>query len=74
MFDLLIAKVSRRASDRGTQIELAVGAPPKIPSPITAHDEMESESSLGFPVPELLKAIYRKIGNGGFGPGYVMHQ
>ncbi len=30
----------------------------------------ETESILGFRLPEFLRACYLKIGNGGFGPGY----
>ena len=30
----------------------------------------ETESQLGFAIPDLLKLCYTQIGNGGFGPGY----
>ncbi len=33
-------------------------------------DVDEAEKSLGFTLPDLLKACYLKVGNGGFGPGY----
>ena len=30
----------------------------------------QAERALGHPLPPLLRAIYLKLGNGGFGPGY----
>jgi hypothetical protein len=30
----------------------------------------DAELELGFPLPRLLRAIYRFVGNGGFGPGH----
>ncbi|HEY8750310.1 MAG TPA: SMI1/KNR4 family protein [Tepidisphaeraceae bacterium] len=38
--------------------------------PATSGAIGEAERSLGFPIPELLKAIYLEVGNGGFGPDY----
>ncbi len=70
MSDLLIAKVTRKASDSRTQIELAIGPPAAIPSRLSNADLEASEKSLNFKVPEPLKALYQDFGNGGFGPGY----
>ena len=70
MNELLIAQVVRRSSNKGTQIELIGENPPKIANSLSSFDEKKAEMSLGFTVPEILKTIYRKIGNGGFGPGY----
>jgi hypothetical protein len=38
-------------------------------SPAAAGDVAEAESQLGFSIPPLLKAVYLRVGNGGFGPG-----
>jgi len=37
--------------------------------PASDHDIDVAEAGLGFGVPETLKLLYLKIGNGGFGPG-----
>jgi SMI1 / KNR4 family (SUKH-1) len=41
-------------------------------SGVPASDEAiaEAENELGFPLPELLHDIYKKVANGGIGPGY----
>lgn len=36
----------------------------------TAAEIAQAEAVLGFPLPPLIRAIWRQIGNGGFGPGY----
>jgi hypothetical protein len=39
--------------------------------PVASEEEIENaENELGFTIPPLLKIIYQKVGNGGFGPGY----
>jgi hypothetical protein len=38
--------------------------------PATAADLEETERQLGFPLPPLLRELYSKVANGGFGPGY----
>ena len=70
MSELIIAQVARRAADRRTQIELEMGRWPKIPPPYSEANVETSERALGFSVPTLLIDVYRKVGNGGFGPGY----
>jgi hypothetical protein len=41
-----------------------------LPPPITAELLAVEEGRLGFALPPLLRAIYLRVGNGGFGPGY----
>ncbi|MGW2858204.1 SMI1/KNR4 family protein [Streptomyces sp. NPDC001205] len=36
--------------------------------PVSAADVEEAERQLGFPLHPLLTALYRQVGNGGFGP------
>jgi hypothetical protein len=44
------------------------------PGPPASAAELASvEARLGFALPELLRDIYLKIGNGGFGPGYGLY-
>jgi hypothetical protein len=38
-------------------------------APAAQHNIEEAEKGLGFSIPTLLSAVYRKVGNGGFGPG-----
>jgi hypothetical protein len=42
-------------------------APRALPR-ATAQMIDEAEAELGFPLPRLLRAVYRSVGNGGFGP------
>ena len=46
--------------------ERASGAFPRA----TADSIAEAEEDLGFRLPRLLRAVYRLVGNGGFGPGH----
>jgi hypothetical protein len=46
------------------------GQPREIAAPASMQELADAESSLGFTIPALLNAIYREVGNGGFGPGY----
>lgn len=72
MSDLLIAKIARRAANRHTQIDMGdmLSEPKRVSPPLQATEAIASEAALGFPVPLLLKRLYKKVGNGGFGPGY----
>ncbi len=44
--------------------------PRKVIPPATAKELHAAERAIGFELPELLRAIYLKVGNGGFGPEY----
>jgi hypothetical protein len=37
--------------------------------PATAEQLRDTEARLGYPVPSLLRSVYEKVANGGFGPG-----
>ncbi|MFD7710989.1 SMI1/KNR4 family protein [Streptomyces sp. NPDC059785] len=43
---------------------------PSLPAPLDASVIARAESTLGFPLPPLLAALYLRIGDGGFGPEY----
>src|SRR4051794_32468599 len=47
----------------------AAGQPFTVFPPVSAAQVCDAEAALGFPLPALLRDIYVKIGNGGFGPG-----
>lgn len=42
----------------------------KVFPPVSADQIAAAEKRLGFALPELLREIYMRVGNGGFGPGY----
>ena len=42
--------------------------PAKPIPPATAENLRKTEQVLGFQMPELLRTLYREVGNGGFGP------
>ena len=46
------------------------GAPPPWSPPATAEQLAQTESELGFELPEFLKLMYSEIANGGFGPAF----
>jgi hypothetical protein len=50
-----------RASDEGLA---------EVYPPVKARAVAAAERDLGFRLPELLRAIYTQVGNGGFGPAY----
>ena len=41
-----------------------------LPAPVTKEELLKAEETIGFELPGLFKALYSKIANGGFGPGY----
>jgi hypothetical protein len=70
MSDLLMHKIKKRAIARATRIDLGEPSSPEIAPPLEAEVRSRAERALGFPFPALLAALYAKIGNGGYGPGY----
>ena len=59
------ADYKRRTSESGPRREFGGLYPPAPAEAIRRADE-----ALGFPLPAALTAIYRKLANGGFGPGF----
>jgi len=53
-------------------LRMADRASETAPAPASAHAVASAETTLGFSLPPLLKSLYRKVGNGGFGPGYAV--
>src|SRR5262245_28031452 len=65
----LVQRLQERNADR----ERATGGgihPRAAIRPAIAKALQVSERTIGFKLPELLRAIYLKVGNGGFGPEY----
>jgi hypothetical protein len=65
----LIDRLRHRIAS-GPAIDVDV-CPPRRPCPPATTDELaEAEGQLGFPLPDLVRARYLEVGNGGWGPGY----
>jgi len=69
MSELIVASIARRAARPDTRIDMEVSKLILV-SALGKADAEASELALGFSVPELLKLVYERVGNGGFGPGY----
>jgi hypothetical protein len=65
----LIQRLQERNADRERATD--GGFHPQKPNPPVAAKALQAaERAIGFKLPELLGAIYLKVGNGGFGPEY----
>src|SRR2546427_887174 len=72
MTDELLTRVLARASDLATIHDNTKywTAVPKIHPQASPEQIATTEAAVGFELPQLLKEILVRIGNGGFGPGY----
>jgi hypothetical protein len=60
MDDTLLREIRRCATSRSPALPFAPASPGNIES---------EEAALGFAIPAPLRAVYLRVGNGGFGPG-----
>lgn len=67
----LIQRLQERNADRECATDGRIH-PRKPKPPVAVKDLRVAERALGFQLPELLRAIYLQVGNGGFGPEYGM--
>lgn len=65
----LIQRLQVRNADRERATDGGIHARNPIP-PVAAKTLQVAERSVGFKLPGLLRAVYLKVGNGGFGPEY----
>lgn len=66
-----LRKLIQTLEERARDGELANDElPAPIAPPVSQRTVTATERQLGFPLPDLLRLIYRQIGNGGFGPSY----
>lgn len=66
----LIERIKERTAYPSRATEGADAIMPKVAAPATEAEVRAAEEALGFPLPPLLRQLYREVGNGGFGPGY----
>jgi hypothetical protein len=70
MTEELIARIQHRADQPSTRTDHAeISVPPRF-APVTAVELARAEQELGFGLPPFLAQVYRRVGNGGFGPAY----
>ncbi len=65
----LIQRLQQRNVDRERATTGGIHPRKPVP-PVSARALQAVERVIGFKLPELLRAIYLKVGNGGFGPEY----
>lgn len=65
----LIQRLKERNADRQRATDGHIHPTKPVP-PVAIKDLQAAERAIGFQLPELLRAIYLKVGNGGFGPEY----
>ena len=70
MNDSLISKLRARAADARFATDEPGDFPAAARSPLDAPTIARAEIALGRRLPDLLRAIYTTVGDGGFGPGY----
>jgi hypothetical protein len=63
----LIARLTERTRDPQ---RVADHPPARRYRPVTKVTVADAERRLGFDLPDLLRALYTQVGNGGFGPAY----
>jgi len=65
----LIQRLQQRNADRERATDGRIH-PRKTIAPAAVEELQGVERAIGFKLPELLRAIYLEVGNGGFGPEY----
>ena len=70
MDQVLIEAIRKRAADPLRATDGADALPPKVFPVALPKNIAEAQRSLGFELPGLLRELYLRVGNGGFGPGY----
>lgn len=68
--DQLINAVRHRALNPGIRTDQSDTSRTEVAPVASANQTGEAESSIGFPLPDILKRLLQEVGNGGYGPGY----
>lgn len=67
--ETLIRRLQERNADRERATDGHIHRRKPFPA-VTARALRDAEKAIGLSLPDLLRAIYREVGNGGFGPAY----
>jgi hypothetical protein len=70
--DILIGRFQERIRFEPT-VDYKQVPPIRPRPPVTAEAMAEAEGRLGFSLPPLLRALYIRVGDGGYGPGRGLH-
>ncbi len=65
----LIERLQKCNADRATATDGGIHPRKAVPC-VTKQDLLAIEKSLGFTLPDIIRALYLRVGNGGFGPQY----
>lgn len=70
MSEALIRRLQERIRSEPT-VDWVKASPPICPRPpVTEQVVAQAEAELGFPLPPLLRALYTRVADGGYGPGH----
>jgi hypothetical protein len=70
MSEPLIRRLQERIRSEPTVDWLKVSPPIRPLPPVTEQAVAQAESELGFFLPPLLRALYTRVADGGYGPGH----
>jgi hypothetical protein len=73
MNEILLERLRERLQS-GPTVDVEICPPIRINPPVTIAEVVEAESRLGFPLPPLIRELYTRIGDGGWGPGYGLNR
>jgi hypothetical protein len=70
--DDILGKIEERAHDPQRFVDLpdVFNKQHELFPPVSLAELEKAEQRLGFSLPKLLRILYLRVGNGGFGPGY----
>src|SRR5262249_46373474 len=70
MSEALIRRLQERIRSEPTVDFVNVSPPIRPLPPVSEQAVVQAESDLGFPLPPLLRALYTRVADGGYGPGH----
>ncbi len=70
MSEALIRRLRERIRSQPTVDWVGVSPPIRPGPPVPEQAVAQAEHELGFPLPPLLRALYTRVADGGYGPGH----
>jgi hypothetical protein len=65
----LIRRLQERIRHEPT-VDLAICPPIRPRPPVSEQALLSAMETIGFPLPQLIRELYTRVANGGYGPGY----